>query len=494
MPLNIRFDNTYARDLNGMYAPWQAAPTPHPSLVWLNLALAQQLGLSPDELQSDLGVAMLAGNHAPAGAQPLAQAYAGHQFGHFSPQLGDGRALLLGEVIDTRGQRQDMAFKGSGPTPFSRRGDGLASLSSVLREVLISEAMHALGVPTTRALAAVATGQTIQRERRLLGGILTRVAASHLRVGTFEYFAAREDMAALRRLTDYAIDRHDAELTGEPDAILRFFKNVVDRQAKLVAQWLGLGFIHGVMNTDNMTISGETIDFGPCAFMEAYDPATVFSSIDAQGRYAYGNQVGIAKWNLSRLASALLPLIDEDEAHATALAIEALNTFDTQFTQHSQTIWRTKLGLQQHAVEAATSDKTLAQDFLQLMQQQQIDFTQGWRVLALTVQDRQLFYTVFTQTDATEQWLSRWQQRGMLETATPVMRSAAIKQASPVHIPRNHLVEEALTEATENKNTAPFNALMRAITQPFDDTGIAAKFSQPAPAEVTANYQTFCGT
>jgi serine/tyrosine/threonine adenylyltransferase len=492
--LKINFDNSYARELDGLYAPWQASPAPQPSLVWLNNALAVQLGLSLDELQSPPGLAMLSGNQAPAGAQPIAQAYAGHQFGHFSPQLGDGRALLLGEVMDTFGQRQDIAFKGSGRTPFSRGGDGWASLSSVLREVLISEAMHALGVPTTRALAAVATGQTIQRDKALHAGILTRIASSHVRVGTFEFFAARDDMVKLKRLADYTIKRHDAESINDANPYIAFLQNVVDRQAKLIAQWMGLGFIHGVMNTDNMTISGETIDFGPCAFMEAYDPQTVFSSIDHQGRYAYTNQPGIAKWNLSRLASALLPLIDTDEDKATALAIDALNTFDSRFAQHSQRIWRAKLGLQREDVEAATHSTALANDFLQLMQQQQVDFTQGWRVLVKAVQNNQLFYSIFTKTDATEQWLARWIQRAALETATQQERSAAIKLANPVHIPRNHLVEEALTEATENHNTAPFNALMRAITQPFDDTGIAAQFAMPAPAEVTASYQTFCGT
>jgi len=500
--LKINFDNSYARDLDGLYAPWQASPAPQPSLVWLNKALVLQLGLSLDDLQSPQGLAMLSGNHAPAGAQPIAQAYAGHQFGHFSPQLGDGRALLLGEVVDTRGQRQDIAFKGSGPTPFSRGGDGFASLSSVLREVLISEAMHALGVPTTRALAAVATGQTIRRETMLQAGVLTRIASSHIRVGTFEFFAARDDMEKLKRLADYTIRRHDAQLLTEANPYIAFLESVVQRQAKLIAQWMGLGFIHGVMNTDNMSISGETIDYGPCAFMEAYNPQTVFSSIDHLGRYAYQNQPGIAKWNLSRLAATLLPLIDADEDTATTKAIDALNTFDACFALFSNTVWRAKLGLinsstheeNSAASPEAAADDALAHDLMQLMQQQQVDFTQGWRVLVKAAMDKQLFYSVFSQTKITEEWLARWQQRAAFTGATPHERSAAIAKTNPIHIPRNHLVEEALSEACDKHNMAPFNALLQAITQPFDDTGIAAQFAMPAPLVVTANYQTFCGT
>ncbi len=495
--MNIHFDNSYARELVGLYAPWQASTAPAPSLVWLNHALALQLGLSLDELQSSQGLAMLSGNRAPAGARPIAQVYAGHQFGHFSPQLGDGRALLLGEVVDTRGQRQDIAFKGSGPTPFSRGGDGWASLSSVLREVIISEAMHALGVPTTRALAAVATGQSIWRNQPMPAGILTRIASSHLRVGTFEYFAARDDVAALRRLADYSIQRHDADALNDAQPYLRFLHQVVARQAQLVAQWMGLGFIHGVMNTDNMTISGETIDFGPCAFMEAYDPETVFSSIDTQGRYAYVNQPAIAKWNLSRLASALLPLIDDDEEQASALAIHALNTFDDSFAQHSLSIWRAKLGLQSSDgtdFADASADSDLAYGLLALMDTQSVDFTQGWRVLAAAAQDGEAFFSVFDNTADAQQWLARWQQRTALETSTPAQRSVTIAHTNPVHIPRNHLVERALSEATENQNIEPFEALMRAITQPFDTVGVPEEFAMPAPAAFTARYRTFCGT
>ena len=312
------FDNSYARELDGFYVPWEGAAVPAPRMVRLNRPLAEALGLDPDLLDSDTGAAIFAGSHAPEGAAPLAQAYAGHQFGGFSPQLGDGRALLLGEVIDRAGQRRDIHLKGSGKTPFSRGGDGKAAVGPVLREYLVGEAMFAMGVPTTRALAAVLTGEKVQRETALPGAVLARVAASHLRVGTFEYFAARRDVEKLRLLTDYALARHypDADLSDGP--ALALFRSVRDAQARLIARWMGLGFVHGVMNTDNMTISGETIDYGPCAFIDAYDPAAVYSSIDRQGRYAYRNQPGIAQWNLARLAEALLPLMGNDMEAAVA--------------------------------------------------------------------------------------------------------------------------------------------------------------------------------
>lgn len=314
--LHMAFDNSYARDLEGLYVPWNPAGSPAPRLLRLNRGLAEELGLDAGEMASAAGLAVLAGNAVPAQAQPLAQAYAGHQFGGFALQLGDGRALLLGELVDRHGRRRDIALKGSGRTPFSRRGDGKAALGPVLREYLMGEAMHALGIPTTRALAAVATGATVQREQAQPGAILTRVAASHLRVGTFEYFAARGEIALLRRLADFAIARHDASLVGTPDRYLGLLQAVAERQAALLARWMGVGFIHGVMNTDNMTISGETIDYGPCAFMEHFDPEAVFSSIDTSGRYAYGNQPAIAQWNLTRFTEALLPLIDADDRPA----------------------------------------------------------------------------------------------------------------------------------------------------------------------------------
>ena len=501
--MKIAFDNSYARELTGMYVPWHVSGAPKPELVWLNEQLSADLGFNPEDLRSAEGLDMLSGTHAPEGAQAIAQAYAGHQFGHFSPQLGDGRALLLGEVLDRQGQRIDIAFKGSGQTPFSRGGDGKATLSSVLREVIISESMHALGIPTTRSLAAVATGETIMRERAAPAGILTRVAASHLRVGSFEFFAARGDSDSLRRLADYAIARHvarhDSSLTEAPDRYLLLLQHVVDRQTRLIAQWMGIGFIHGVMNTDNMTISGETIDYGPCAFMEAYNPHVVFSSIDTQGRYAYANQPSIAKWNLSRLASALLPLIDPELERAKVLAMDAINTFDTLFAEHSLAVWRAKLGLDSNGADDERLDERLATDFLQLMHNNNVDFTQGWRSLVeVNLDDDAVLRPLFGTSDAMADWLKRWHHRSTMQTIDSTSRStsrtASMKRANPVHIARNHLVEHALTEATERNDFLPFEALMTAIRQPFEAGTIDSKFATPAPAEVTACYRTFCGT
>ena len=482
-----------------MYVPWQVSPAPQPSIVWLNEALCAELGIDATDLHSPEGVGMLSASSVPDGAEPIALAYAGHQFGHFSPQLGDGRALLLGEVLDRQGQRQDIAFKGSGRTPFSRGGDGKATLSSVLREVIISESMHALGIPTTRSLAAVATGETIMREHAAPAGILTRIAASHLRVGSFEFFAARGDGDSLRRLVDYAIARHDPSLIDAPDRYLLLLQHVIDRQARLIAQWMGVGFIHGVMNTDNMTISGETIDYGPCAFMEAYNPHAVFSSIDTQGRYAYANQPSIAKWNLSRLASALLPLIDPELEQAKVLAMDAVNTFDTLFAEHSLAVWRAKLGFDTTGADDEHFDKRLATDFLQLMQDSNVDFTQGWRSLVTASQNNDsTFRTLFGTSTAVADWMQRWHQRPTVQTIDSASRSTArtesLKRANPIHIPRNHLVEHALTQATERQDWQPFEALMNALNQPFEAGAIDSRFATPAPAEVTACYRTFCGT
>ncbi len=493
--MKIKFDNTYARDLTGMYVPWHVSGAPKPELVWLNEPLSADLGLNPADLRSAEGLEVLSGVKEPEGAQAIAQAYAGHQFGHFSPQLGDGRALLLGEVLDRHGQRKDIAFKGSGLTPFSRGGDGKATLSSVLREVIISESMHALGIPTTRSLAAVATGETIRREHAAPAGILTRVAASHLRVGSFEFFAARGDVDSLRRLADYAFARHDARhdssLIEAPDRYLLLLQDVIDRQARLIAQWMGVGFIHGVMNTDNMTISGETIDYGPCAFMEAYSPHAVFSSIDTQGRYAFSNQPSIAKWNLSRLASALLPLIDPELERAKLLATDAVNTFEALFAKYSLAVWREKLGLD----STGTDDERLATDFLQLMHNSNVDFTLGWRGLVDAVQNNdQALRVLFGASDDLETWLQHWQHRLAAQSGDSETRLASMKRANPIHIARNHLVEHALTEATEHNDFLPFEALMSAITQPFEAGAIDSKYATPAPAEVTTCYRTFCGT
>jgi len=478
--MHFAFDNSYARELAGLYVEIGPAHAPAPRLLHWNQALAAELGLQPDgEL-----AALFSGNTLPAGAQPIAQAYAGHQFGGFSPSLGDGRALLIGELIDRHGQRRDIAFKGSGRTPFSRGGDGKAAVGPMLRELLIGEAMHALGVPTTRALAVVATGDTVMRESPLPGAVLTRVASSHLRVGTFQYFAARGERELLRRLFDYAVARH-APGAADPMAFLRA---VAQTQAALVAQWLNLGFIHGLMNTDNMTISGETIDYGPCAFMEAYDPAAVFSSIDRQGRYAYGNQGAIARWNIARLAESLLPLMLDDDApeaeveQAVARATEVIDAFPGWLEQQLRDGQRRKLGL-------AEVDAALADDWLALLQQGRADFTLAWRRLADALDgDEAPLRALFGERAAgLDDWLSRW-RAGC--TAT----SAALRAINPVIIPRNHRVEEALAAASEQGDMAPCDALLAALRRPFDDEPAHAHYAEPAPTEVTACYRTFCGT
>ncbi len=485
------FDNSYARELEGLYLPWRPAPVRAPRLLLLNAALADELGVDAGALQGEVGAELLGGNVLPEGATPIAQAYAGHQFGGFSPQLGDGRAVLLGEVIDRFGVRRDIALKGSGRTPFSRGGDGKAALGPVLREYLMGEAMHVLGVPTTRALAVVATGEPVYRERELPGAVLTRVAASHLRVGTFEFFAARGQKEELRRLADYAIARHDPELVGRDDRYLGLLEAVARRQARLVAQWMNLGFIHGVMNTDNMTVSGETIDYGPCAFIEAYDPATVFSSIDHGGRYAFGNQPGIARWNLARLAEALLPLLADEPEAALALARPVIDAFVPWFEQAWRCGQRAKLGFGSEQPE----DAALADAWLALMQEQRLDFTLAWRHLADAAEGRPApLLDLVVDRDALQSWLSRWEERLQREPQPAAERAAAMRRASPWLIPRNHRVEEALAAAVDRGDLNPFQRLLDALQRPWDEQPANADLAEPAPAELTARYQTFCGT
>ncbi len=500
--LHIPFDNTYARELPGFYAAWKPAAVPAPALLFLNRALAEELGLDAEALAGPEGAALFAGNALPEGAEPLAQVYAGHQFGGFSPQLGDGRALLLGEVIDRHGRRRDIAFKGSGRTPYSRGGDGKAAVGPMLREVLIGEAMHAMGIATTRALAVAATGERVYREASFPGAVLTRVAASHLRVGTFQFFAARGETEQLHRLADYAIARHDPALVGTPGRHLALLRAVAGRQAHLIAQWMNVGFIHGVMNTDNMTISGETIDYGPCAFMEAYDPATVFSSIDHGGRYAYGQQPAIARWNLARLAEALLPLMAdaEDEAAAQQAVAQVTAVID-EFPALYAAAWlqgqRAKLGLLQATDD--TGDTRLAADWLALLQQHRVDFTLAWRCLAdVAAGNANPLRALFAEPAAPTPWLQRWRGRCALEDAgdggAGLARAARMRRVNPCVIPRNHRVEEALAAASEHQDLAPFEQLLAALRQPFDDDAAHARYREPAPAQLTAAYQTFCGT
>jgi uncharacterized protein YdiU (UPF0061 family) len=499
MPAHFIFDNSYARELEGLYTAWPPAKVPEPRLLFLNHDLATELGLDAAALDSPLGAEVFAGNRVPEGAVPLAQAYAGHQFGSFSGQLGDGRALLLGEVIDRLGRRRDIAFKGSGRTPYSRGGDGKAAVGPMLREVLVGESMHALGIPTTRALAVAATGEPVQRDSVLPGAVLTRVAASHLRVGTFQLFAARGELDKLRLLADYSIARHDPALAGTPQRHAALLRAVAERQAALLAMWMNVGFIHGVMNTDNMTISGETIDYGPCAFMEAYDPRAVFSSIDRQGRYAFGNQPQIARWNLARLAEALLPLMaaaDDQPAieRAVAQLTEVIDAFPAWYQAALLRGRRAKLGLQPDGDDDA-ADSALAEDFLALLQAQQVDHTLAWRHLAdAAAGDEAPLRRLFGEPQAPGAWLARWHERSARDPLPAEQRAALMRSANPRVIARNHRVEEALAAASDEGDLGPFERLLAALRRPYDDTPGQQDYAEPAPAAVTACYRTFCGT
>jgi uncharacterized protein YdiU (UPF0061 family) len=478
----MRFDNSYARLPARFFARLPPTPVAAPRLVKLNTALAAELGLDAGWLASAEGVAVLAGNAVPAGAEPIAQAYAGHQFGGFSPQLGDGRAILLGELIGRDGQRRDLQLKGSGPTPFSRNGDGRAALGPVLREYIISEAMHAFGIPTTRSLAAVTTGETVRRETELPGAVLTRVAASHVRVGTFQYFAARQDVEALRLLADHVIARHHPQAAAAPNPYRGLLEAVIAAQAELVARWMLVGFIHGVMNTDNMTISGETIDYGPCAFMDGFDPAQVYSSIDYGGRYAFGNQPRIALWNLTRLAEALLPLLDEDQDRAVAIAKEALGGFGPRFDAAWEGGLARKIGL-----TPREGDTALVDDLLRRMAAQKADWTLTFRGLADGTARAQ-----FGDPAAFDEWDAAWRARLAEEGATPSDRAAAMRAVNPAFIPRNHQVERALAAAMGG-DLAPFETLLAVLARPFEDQPEAADYALP-PKEEERVLATFCGT
>ncbi|MGA3224849.1 MAG: protein adenylyltransferase SelO [Acidobacteriaceae bacterium] len=494
-PIQFNFANTYARLPERFYARLNPTAVAAPRLVKLNRELAQDLGLDPDELANQQGVEILAGNRVAEGSEPLAEAYAGHQFGHFVPQLGDGRANLLGEVMGRDAIRYDIQLKGSGPTPFSRGGDGKAALGPVLREYIVSEAMAALGVPTTRALAAVTTGERVLRDTVLPGAVFTRVAASHLRVGTFQYFAARGDMEATRILADYAIGRHYPEAAQAKQPYRALLDGVVGRHARLVAQWLLLGFIHGVMNTDNTSISGETIDYGPCAFMEAYDPAKVFSSIDHQGRYAYGNQPRAAHWNLARLAEALLPLLQEEqgsEEAALASAQEALAAFAPQFETALAAGLGRKLGL----LTDHEGDDSLAQDLLRRMAENRADFTLTFRRLSTAAfgpEGDQAVRTLFAEPSAYDAWAEQWRRRLEEEPVSPQERAAAMRRSNPAFIPRNHLVQEALDAAVERQDFQPFEQLLNVVTRPYEDRPELERYATPARPEQCVS-QTFCGT
>ena len=488
----IAFDTSYTRLPERFYQRLAPTPVAAPRLIALNEALADDLGLDPAQLASPEGLAMLAGNRVPEAGDPIAMAYAGHQFGSFVPQLGDGRAILLGEVIDRKGQRRDIQLKGAGPTAFSRRGDGRAALGPVLREYLVSEAFAALGIPTTRALAAVATGEWVWRETELPGAVLTRVASSHLRVGTFQFFAARGDVEGLRHLADYAIARHYPQAAAAANPIRAFLDAVIARQAGLVARWLGIGFIHGVMNTDNCSIAGETIDFGPCAFMDTFDPATVYSSIDQMGRYAWGNQPRMAGWNVARLAETLIPLLADDEKAALAEAQAALDAYPAQFEAAYAQVLGAKLGL----VAPTVDDLALARALLDIMAAGEADFTLTFRRLGEAAADPTADAGVrelFADPAAFDVWAAEWRARLAVDGRTGEAVRTAMHAANPAFIPRNHRIEEAIVAAVSREDFAPFEALRRVLAKPYDDQPDFAQYlDPPRPEEVVE--KTFCGT
>ncbi|GBG55607.1 UPF0061 protein [Sporomusaceae bacterium FL31] len=477
-------DNSYARLPKMFFTRLNPTPVRSPKLVILNDQLAVSLGLNVQALQSEAGVAVLAGNQIPEGALPLAQAYAAHQFGHFN-LLGDGRAILLGEQITPQGGRVDIQLKGSGRTPYSRRGDGRAALGPMLREYIISEAMHALGIDTTRSLAVVATGEPVIRETQLPGAILTRVADSHLRVGTFQYVSKWGTVEDLRALADYTLQRHFSYVGADSDRYFRLLQEVIKHQASLIAKWQLVGFIHGVMNTDNMAVSGETIDYGPCAFMDVYDPATVFSSIDAHGRYAYGNQPYIAGWNLSRFAETLLPLLHVNQDQAIELAQAAISDYTELYHRNWLTGMRAKLGI----FNAEEQDESLIESLLDLMKKHRADYTNTFRALTLeTSEDMVLFST-----PEFSQWRGLWQARLGRQQETRTSSYQLMKKSNPAIIPRNHRVEAALASAVQQEDYSVMERLLVVLESPYAYTPEQADYST-LPELSDRPYQTFCGT
>lgn len=488
----IHFDNTYARLPQRFFTRTPPTPVPAPRLIRVNHSLASNLGIDAEWLASAEGVEVLAGNRVPENADAIATAYAGHQFGGFVPQLGDGRAILLGEVVDRSGGRRDIQLKGSGPTPFSRRGDGRAALGPVLREYIVSEAMAKLGIPTTRALAAVTTGGKVVREELLPGGVLTRVASSHIRVGTFQFFAARDDMEGVRLLADHVIARHYPEAASAEQPYRALLQAVVKAQAELIPQWLLVGFIHGVMNTDNMSVAGETIDYGPCAFMDEYNPTAVFSAIDRQGRYAYANQPTIGQWNLTRLAECLLPLLSDDEDAAIDQAKEALSAYGPFFDATYQSGLRRKLGLLTEREE----DVALGRDLLKVMHANGADFTLTFRQLsdaAAGPEQDDALRSLFAEPAAVDQWTTRWRERLAQEPGDAATRRATMRSVNPAYIPRNHRVEAVIRGGVDNDDFAPFEELLTVLSEPFEDQPGYAQYQQPAQKHERV-LQTFCGT
>jgi uncharacterized protein YdiU (UPF0061 family) len=481
-------DNSYAKHMEGLSSDCQHAVFPNPTLIKFNATLAEQLKIKVEDAAKASSI--FAGNVFPYGASPLAQVYAGHQFGGFSPQLGDGRAMLLGEVLDDDGNRFDIQLKGSGRTAYSRGGDGKAGVGPVLREYILSEAMHALGVPTTRALAAVITGERIMRETPIPGAVITRVAKSHLRIGTFQYFASRGETEKVRQLADYAIARHYPEVKESENPYLNLLKEVCDAQALLVSRWMLIGFVHGVMNTDNMTISGETIDYGPCAFIDIYNPAAVYSSIDKQGRYSLQNQPPIAQWNLVRLAESLLPLIDSDQDYGVELVTEVLSEFPDKYSLNWLQGMLCKLGIS----NSRENDLELVNDLLAELHHQKVDYTLFFRDLAkLLSNDKETVLEHFANTMTIEKWLARWHDRLTYDEFTSVERIEFMNLVNPNYIPRNHKVEEAIEAVIRGEDYSKFEILLDVLSHPYQEQPGMNEYSQPAPNEFGA-YKTFCGT
>jgi uncharacterized protein YdiU (UPF0061 family) len=487
------FIESYARLPGHFFSRVDPSRVADPTLIAFNSALASELGLDVQGFEPRVLAEVFSGNRAVPGTLPIAMAYAGHQFGQFVPQLGDGRAILLGEVRDRFGRRRDIQLKGSGRTPYSRSGDGRAALGPVLREYVVSEAMHALGIAATRALAAVATGEAVYRERGALpGAVLTRVAASHVRVGTFQYFAARADTDSVRRLAEYVIERHYADLRSAANPYLELLRSVMQRQARLIAAWMNVGFIHGVMNTDNMAVSGETIDFGPCAFMDAYDPATVFSSIDHMGRYAYANQPAAAQWNLARFAETLLTCIDPHMDRAIELATGVIADFSREFDEHWLAGMRRKLGL----FTEEEGDPALIRDLLDTMQRGGADFTLTFRRLCAAAEGAAgdaALDEMFADPADFRRWSQRWRARLAREPQPGSEHAAFMRLVNPAVIPRNHRIEAMIAAAVEHGDYAPFGTLMTVLSRPYEDSGAAAPYAAP-PLPEERVLQTFCGT
>ena len=488
--MTVNFTHSFVNELSGCYQHCEPEVCSSPQLLQLNKSLVHDLGIDYELLLGDVGVSMFSGNALPDNCKPIAQVYAGHQFGMFSSQLGDGRALLLGELVDRFGKRRDIQLKGSGRTPYSRGGDGKAALGPVLREYLVSEAMFSLGVKTTRALAVIGTDDWVAREELKPRAILTRVSSSHMRVGTFEFFAARGEWDQVKKLSDYAIKRHFPDVRHSSDQYLNFFKEVLSSQAKLIADWMSIGFIHGVMNTDNMAISGETIDYGPCAFIDRYLPSTVFSSIDQHGRYAYQNQPKIGQWNLAQLAKALIPLHKEDQETVVQRFVNELDEFNNRFRNYWLENMTKKIGL----TSVADGDAGLIEQLLVLMERSKADFTTVFRHLALALEgDKSQLTGQFSDLKALEEWLMLWEKRVQANGASREQCALAMNSVNPIYIPRNHKMEEALDAAVNQSDLGPFTKMLELVTEPYDEQAGCDDYAVPAPLDAKPHV-TFCGT